>query len=116
MNRRFFLTGLLAAPAIVKLDMLMPIRVWRPTLRLTRNVGMGPFLMCRADELAGLDLGMGWGGFTSAPGYSFIGLHPRSAALVAAATNRRTVALDPAALREVRRLLDLASPDNRRSA
>lgn len=116
MNRRSFLAGLFATPAIVKIDALMPIRVWRPMLRLTRNVGMGPFLTCRVDDLAGVDLGMGWGGFASAPGQCFIGLHQRSAALVAAATNRRTVALDQAALREVRRLLDLASPGNRLSA
>ena len=116
MNRRSFLAGLFAAPAIVKIDALMPIRMWRPMLRMTRNVGMGPFLIGRTDELIGLDLGLPLGGFGSAPGYSFIGLHQRSAALVAAATNRRTVALDQAALREVRRLLDLASPGNRLSA
>jgi hypothetical protein len=118
MNRRNFLAGLFAAPTIVKLDMLMPIRVWRPTLRMTRNVGMGPFLTCRADDLIGIDLGMGWGGFASAPGQCFIGLHQRSAALVAAATNRRIVVLDQAASREVQRLLnfDLASPDSRLSA
>ena len=81
MNRRSFLAGLFATPAIVKIDALMPIRVWRPTLRLTRNVGMGPFLTCRVDDLAGVDLGMGWGGFASAPGQCFIGLHQRSAAL-----------------------------------
>lgn len=114
MNRRHFLAGLFAAPAIVKLDVLMPIRVWRPTLRMTRNIGMGPFLMCRTDELVGLDLGLPMGSFaTSAPGYSFIGLHQRTAGLVAAATNRRTVVLDRAATREVRRLLAL-DQDNRR--
>lgn len=118
MNRRHFLAGLFAAPAIVKLDMLMPIRVWRPTLRMTRNVGMGPFLMGRTDELVGLGLPLG--GFSSAPGYSFIGLHQQSAALVADATNRRIVDLDRAATREVQRLvalsLDPASPGNLRLA
>lgn len=119
MNRRNFLAGLFAAPAIVKLDMLMPIRVWRPTLRMTRNIGMGPFLMCRTDDLVGVELGMPMGSFaTTAPGYSFIGLHQRNAALVAAATNRRIVDLDRAALREMRRLLalDPASPDSLRLA
>jgi hypothetical protein len=116
MNRRNFLAGLFAAPAIVKLDMLMPIRVWRPTLRVSRNVGMGPFLVGRTDELVGLDLGLPLGSFASAPGYSFIGLHLRSAALVAAATNRRTVVLDRAARQTVRWLteLDPALPDNQR--
>ena len=118
-TRRNFLVGiagLFAAPAIIKLDMLMPIRVWRPTLRMTRNIGMGPFLTCRADDLIGVDLGIGWGGFASAPGQCFIGLHQRSAALVAAATNRRIVVLDQVALREVQRLaaLDPASPGNLR--
>ena len=118
MNRRNFLAGLFAVPAIVKLDMLMPIRVWRPIGYFTRNIGMGPFVAFRTDDLIGLDLDMPMGSFASAPGQSFIGLHQRSAALLAAATNRRIVALDRAAMREVRRLvaLDRALPDSPRLA
>lgn len=104
MNRRNFLAGLFAAPAIIKLDMLMPIRVWRPLGHFTRNIGMGPFIAFRTSDLVGVDLDMPVGSFASAPGQSFIGLNQRSAGLVAAATNRRIVDLDPAALREVRRL------------
>ena len=116
MNRRNFLAGLFAAPAIVKLDMLMPIRVWRPVGHFTRNAGIGQFIAFRSDDLVGLDLGMPVGGFASAPGYAFIHLDQRNAALVAAATNRRTVVLDRVATRQVRLLLDPASPGNRLSA
>jgi hypothetical protein len=118
MNRRFFLAGLIAAPAIVKLDMLMPIRVWRPTLWMTRNIGMGPFLTCRTSDLVRVDLNMPMGGFASSPRQSFIALNQQTAGLVAAATNRRIVALDPIALREVRRLvaLDPALPESLRLA
>jgi hypothetical protein len=59
-HRRNFLTGiasLIVAPAVVRAEALMPIVVWRPTFWHTRNVGMGPFLSCRADELIGVDLG-----------------------------------------------------------
>jgi hypothetical protein len=58
-HRRNFLTGiasLIVAPAVVRAEALMPIVVWRPTFWHTRNVGMGPFLSCRADELIGIDL------------------------------------------------------------
>jgi hypothetical protein len=116
MNRRNFLAGLFAAPAIVKLDMLMPIRVWRPIGHFTRNAGIGQFIAFRTDDLVGVELDMPVGIFAGSPGYSFIGLHQRSAGFVAAATNRRIVDLDRAAMREVRRLLDLASPDSLRLA
>lgn len=112
MNRRNFLAGLFAAPAIVKLDMLMPIRVWRPLGHFTRNIGIGQFIGFRTDDLFGVDLDFTTFPMNGSEGYSFIALNQRSAGLVAAATNRRIVGLDPVAMREVRRLvaLDPASP------
>ena len=59
-HRRNFLIGiasLIAAPAVVRAEALMPILVWRPTFWSTRNIGMEPFLSCRADDLVGVDLG-----------------------------------------------------------
>ena len=56
-HRRNFLTGiagLIVAPAVVRAEALMPIVVWRPTFWHTRNVGMGPFLSCRADYVVGV--------------------------------------------------------------
>jgi hypothetical protein len=112
-HRRNFLVGiasLIAAPAVVKADTLMPIVVWRPTFWQTRNVGMGPFLSCRADELIGVDLrSLGLpkpGTFPGSPGQLFWSywLHPleslpqnrirfapgqRNAALAARSTNYR---------------------------
>jgi hypothetical protein len=84
-HRRNFLMGiasLIAAPAVVKADTLMPIVVWRPTFWHTRNVGTGPFLSCRADELIGVDLrSLGLpkpGTFSGSPGQLFWSywLHP----------------------------------------
>jgi hypothetical protein len=110
-HRRNFLIGiasLIAAPAVVRAEALMPIVVWRPTFWQTRNVGMGPFLSCRADELIGIDLrSLGLpkpATFSGAPGQLFWSyrLHPleslpqdririprgpRNAALAAASTN-----------------------------
>jgi hypothetical protein len=84
-HRRSFLIGiasLVAAPAVVRAEALMPIVVWRPTFWQTRNVGMGPFLSCRADELIGVDLkSLGSpkpGTFSGSPGQLFLSysLHP----------------------------------------
>jgi hypothetical protein len=122
-RRRNFLIGiasLIAAPAVVKADTLMPIVVWRPTFWHTRNVGMGPFLSCRADELIGVDLrSLGLpkpGTFSGSPGQLFWSywLHPleslpqnrirvapgpRNAALAAPFTNHRIGSLALAATR-----------------
>ena len=110
-HRRNFLIGiasLIVAPAVVRAEALMPIVVWRPTFWHTRNVGMGPFLCCRADELIGIDLGsLGLpkpGTFSGSPGQRFwsYSRHPleslpqnririapgsRNAALAAVSTN-----------------------------
>ena len=112
-HRQNFLTGiasLIVAPAVVRAEALMPIVVWRPTFWHTRNVGMGPFLSCRADELIGVDLeSLGLpkpGVFSGSPGQLFwsyaqhpleslpqnrisIPLVQRNAALAAASTNHR---------------------------
>ena len=56
--RRTFLTGLvglIAAPAVVRAEALMPICVWRPSF--THHHGpWGDFLRCRKDDLIGVDL------------------------------------------------------------
>jgi hypothetical protein len=98
MNRRHFLAGLFAAPAIIKLDMLMPLRIWRPVGSLTRNIGMGPFVAFRASDLIGVDLDLGRPmTFSGSPGQVFFSLTERSAGFVAAATNRRNPAIVRAA-------------------
>ena len=103
MNRRNFLVGLFAAQAIIKLDRLMPIRVWRPTFYITRNIGMGPFLHCRESDLLGLDLGLPKPGtFSGSPGQVFwrLGSTHQSAGFGASATSRqRTVDLALAELK-----------------
>ena len=78
MHRRNFLisvASLIVAPAVVRAQALMPIVVWRPTFWQTRNVGMGPFLCCRADELIGVNLSsLGLpkpGTFSGSPGQLF---------------------------------------------
>ena len=56
--RRDFLKGLLglvAAPALVKAETLMPILPWRPEFRFVHGGGMN-VLSCRADDLIGFDL------------------------------------------------------------
>jgi len=118
MNRRFFLAGLIAAPAIIKLDMLMPIKVWRPVGHFTRNGGFGQFIAFRTSDLIGVDLDFPTFPLNGSWGQSFIALTQQNAGFVAAATNRRIVALDPIALREVRRLvaLDPALPESLRLA
>jgi hypothetical protein len=112
-HRRNFLFGLaslIVARTVVRAEALMPIVVWRPTFWSTRNVGMGPFLGCRADDLIGVDLrSLGLskpGTFSGSPGQLFwpyaqhpletlpqnrirIAPGPRAAALAAAATNHR---------------------------
>jgi hypothetical protein len=77
-HRRNFLIGiasLIVAPAVVRAEALMPIVVWRPTFWHTRNVGMGPFLGCRTDDLIGVDLrSLGLskpGTFSGSPGQLF---------------------------------------------
>jgi hypothetical protein len=58
MLRRSFLQGfaaLVAAPAVVKAESLMPILVWRPTF--THHHGpYGDHLCCRKSDLIGVDL------------------------------------------------------------
>jgi hypothetical protein len=122
-HRRNFLTGiasLIVAPAVVRAEALMPIIVWRPTFWQTRNVGMGPVLSCRADELIGVDLrSLGLpkpSTFSGSPGQLFwpYGLHPleslpqsririasgpRNAALAAPFTNHPIEGLALAATR-----------------
>jgi hypothetical protein len=59
LRRRGFLTGLaslLAAPAVVRADALMPIFVWRPTFMSIRGGGL-QFLTCSKSDLIGVDLG-----------------------------------------------------------
>ena len=122
-HRRNFLTGiasLIVAPTVVRAEALMPIVVWRPTFWHTRNVGMGPFLSCRADELIGVDLrSLGLpkpGTFSGSPGQLFwsywlhpleslpqnrirIAPGPRNATLAAPSTNHRIGSLALAATR-----------------
>jgi hypothetical protein len=122
-HRRNFLIGiasLIAAPAVVRAEALMPIVVWRPTFWQTRNVGMGPFLSCSADELIGIDLrSLGLPKprtFSGAPGQPFwsywlhpleslpqnrirIAPGPRNATLAAPSTNHRIGSLALAATR-----------------
>jgi hypothetical protein len=58
--RRTFLTGLLgliAAPAVVKAEALMPIVVWKPTFwRCGNSHGMPYLLACKTSDLIGVDL------------------------------------------------------------
>jgi hypothetical protein len=84
-RRRNFLisaASLITAPAVVKAETLMPVLVWRPTFWSTRNIGTGPFLSCRSDELIGVDLrSLGLpkpGTFSGSPGQLFWSywLHP----------------------------------------
>jgi hypothetical protein len=54
------LVGLIAAPAVVKAETLMPILVWRPTFwveRIYSEPGTLPYeyLVCRRDDLNGID-------------------------------------------------------------
>ena len=61
--RRTFLkglVGLVAAPAVVKADSLMRIAVWRPTfwaetIRSAPDVRPYEYLVCRRDDLLGVD-------------------------------------------------------------
>ena len=59
-HRRNFLIGivsLIAAPAVVRADALMPIRVWRPTFGfILHGGGMGSWVTCKKSELIGVDL------------------------------------------------------------
>jgi hypothetical protein len=74
-RRRFLagLVGLIAAPAVVKAEALMPIVVWRPTFGYTSHGGgMGPWVTCAKSELLGVDLtllglppGHDWNGQTN---------------------------------------------------
>ena len=57
--RRRFLTGLaslIAAPAVVKAEALMPIKVWEPTFFLKRAVWYPALFYCMSDDLIGVDL------------------------------------------------------------
>ena len=57
-HRRNFLmgiAGLIAAPAVVKADILMPILVWKPTFGVSHAAGL-TMLTCRARDLEGVDL------------------------------------------------------------
>jgi hypothetical protein len=53
--RRTFLTGLvslIAAPAVVRAEALMPIAVWRPTFGfISHGGGMGPWVTCNKRAL-----------------------------------------------------------------
>jgi hypothetical protein len=56
--RRSFLKGfigLIAAPAVIKAESLMPIVVWRPEILCISGGGWGTFLTCRKDDLLGVD-------------------------------------------------------------
>jgi hypothetical protein len=56
--RRGFLKGLvalIAAPAVVRAESLMPIVPWRPEFWFVHGGGMN-VLSCRADDLIGFDL------------------------------------------------------------
>jgi hypothetical protein len=56
--RRAFLKGhlgLVAAPAVVRAESLMPIVPWRPTFWYSHGGGMN-FLACRKADLIGVDL------------------------------------------------------------
>jgi hypothetical protein len=58
MSRRGFLAGLgslLAAPAVVRAESLMPIVPWRPTFWRLYGAGRTA-LACRANDLIGVDL------------------------------------------------------------
>jgi hypothetical protein len=58
LSRRGFLAGLsslLAAPAVVRAESLMPIVPWRPTFWYSHGGGMN-FLACSKADLIGVDL------------------------------------------------------------
>jgi hypothetical protein len=59
--RGSFLKGLvclIAAPAVVRAEALMPIVVWRPTFGfISHGGGMGPWVTCDKTDLIGVDLG-----------------------------------------------------------
>ena len=59
-HRRNFLIGiasLIVAPAVVRADVLMPIRVWRPTFGfILHGGGMGSWVTCKKSELVGVNL------------------------------------------------------------
>jgi hypothetical protein len=59
-RRRNFLIGiasLIAAPAVVGAEALMPIAVWRPTFGfILHGGGMGSWVTCKKSELVGVDL------------------------------------------------------------
>jgi hypothetical protein len=112
-HRRNFLIGiasLITAPAVVRAESLMPIRVWRPRGYFSRNAGIGQFIGFRTGDLLGVDLDMPTGTFDGSPGQTFIHLNRQNAGLVAAATNRRIVVLGPVALQEVQRLVKTPPP------
>jgi hypothetical protein len=59
-HRRNFLlriASLIAAPAVIRAEALMPIRVWRPTFGfILHGGGMGSWVTCKKSELVGVDL------------------------------------------------------------
>ena len=58
-RRRFiaWLVSLIAAPAVVKAESLMPIAVWKPTFHHARVDGITPFTFSPAKrDLLGVDL------------------------------------------------------------
>jgi hypothetical protein len=71
--RRNFLKGLvslIAAPAVVRAEALMPIVAWKPTFGyISHGGGMGSWVTCKKSDLLGVDLaslglppGHDWGG------------------------------------------------------
>jgi hypothetical protein len=64
------LVGLIAAPALVRAESLMPVVMWKPTFGYSSGGGgMGPFVTCNKNDLLGVDLtslgllpGYDWGG------------------------------------------------------
>jgi hypothetical protein len=58
--RRIFIKGLvgpIAAPAVVRAEVLMPICVWKPTFHRCGNTHSVPYLLaCKESDLIGVDL------------------------------------------------------------
>ena len=53
------LVGLIAAPAVVRAESLMPIVMGKPTFSYTSHGGgMGPWVTCRKDDLLGVSLNL----------------------------------------------------------
>jgi hypothetical protein len=71
-RRKFLkgLMGLIAAPAVVRAEALMPIVVWKPSFGfINGGGGMGTFVTCDKSDLLGVDFtslglpqGHDWGG------------------------------------------------------